>query len=81
MTDQIEQVRKRVDEQGEAIDRLGVRVSAIETSSAVEEVHRLNISNRLQSIEDTLKWLVRLIIGGLLVAIVGFAVNGGFNVI
>ncbi len=42
------------------------RVSALETRDAVEEVHRINIATRLTSIEDTLKWLVRLIIGGLL---------------
>ncbi|MFT7107348.1 MAG: hypothetical protein ACJAVT_001871 [Yoonia sp.] len=44
------------------------RIIALETRDAVDEVHRINVSDRLSAIEDTLKWLVRLIIGGLLMA-------------
>ena len=54
------------------------RIVALETRNAVDEVHRINISNRLGAIEDVLTWLVRLIIGGLLIAAVTFTVQGGF---
>ncbi len=54
------------------------RLSTIETRNAVDEVHRVNVSDRLGAIEDTLKWLVRLIIGGLLMAALTYAVQGGF---
>lgn len=58
----------------ETVDR---RLTAIETRNAVDEVHRSNVSDRLSAIEDTLKWLVRLIIGGLLMAALTYAVQGG----
>jgi hypothetical protein len=45
------------------------RLRSIETASAVSQVHDQNIESRLGSIEDTLKWLVRLIIGALLVGV------------
>lgn len=54
------------------------RIIALETRNAVDEVHRDNVSDRLGAIEDTLKWLVRLIIGGLLMAGLTYAVQGGF---
>ena len=54
------------------------RLSALETRGAVDEVHRDNVRERLTAIEDTLKWLVRLIIGGLLMAALTYVVQGGF---
>ena len=53
------------------------RIIALETRNAVDDVHRVNVADRLTAIEDTLKWLVRLIIGGLLMAAVTYAVQGG----
>jgi hypothetical protein len=59
-------------------DQLERRIVALETRNAVDEVHRGNVSDRLGAIEDTLVWLVRLIVGGLLMAAVTYAVQGGF---
>ena len=53
------------------------RLSALETRNAVDEVHRKNVGMRLGAIEETLRWLVRLIIGGLLMAALTYAVQGG----
>lgn len=53
------------------------RIAVLETRNAVDEVHRKNVSDRLSAIEDTLKWLVRLMIGGLIVAGLTYALNGG----
>lgn len=53
------------------------RLSAIETRSAVDEVHRHNVEKRLGSIEDTLKWLVRLVLGALIAAALALVVGGG----
>lgn len=52
------------------------RVTVIERNQAVEGVHRMNVEKRLGGIEDNLKWLIRLIIGGVAMAILGFALNG-----
>ncbi len=53
------------------------RLQSLELRNAVDEVHRCNVEDRLGSIEDTLKWLVRLIIGALLMAVVAYALQGG----
>lgn len=53
------------------------RLIALETRNAVDDVHRGNVGERLGAIEDALSWLVRLIIGGLLVAALTYAVQGG----
>lgn len=53
------------------------RIVALELRNAVDEVHRANVARRLGAIEDTLKWLVRLVIGGLLMAGLTYAVGGG----
>lgn len=57
--------------------KLEKRMAAVETKSAVDEVHRENVEQRLGGIEDTLKWLVRLILGALVLAVVAFALGGG----
>ena len=43
------------------------------------EVHRLNVDKRLGNIENTLKWLVRLIIGAFLMAAIAWALRGGLT--
>jgi len=54
------------------------RLTMVETKNAVDEVHRANVETRLKAIEDTLKWLTRLILGALVAAAVAFALKGGF---
>lgn len=62
------------------IKELKNRMAISETQVAVDQVHRSNVESRLSSIEDTLKWLVRVIIGAMILALVGFAMSGGLNV-
>jgi len=49
-----------------------------ETRTAVEQVHRAAVERRLSVIEDILKWLVRLVIGASITAIVAYLLRGGF---
>ncbi|MEM0936097.1 MAG: pseudouridine synthase [Pseudomonadota bacterium] len=53
------------------------RLAALETRTAIDEVHRAMVEKRLHSIEDTLRWLVRLVMGALILAIITFAIRGG----
>lgn len=53
------------------------RLQSLELRNAVDEVHRSNVESRLRGIEDALKWLVRLLIGGLLTGGLVYALNGG----
>ena len=63
----------------EQITALERRVTALETRVAVDEVRRISIADRLGAIEDTLKWLVRLTLGGLIMAALAFVVQGGMG--
>lgn len=54
------------------------RLYALERTDAVGNVNMHNVEVRLDKIESTLTWLVRLIIGAILLALVGFLVGGGF---
>lgn len=53
------------------------RLTALETQNAVNTVHRVNVADRLLAIEDTLKWLVRLIVGAFIVSAMTYAIQGG----
>jgi hypothetical protein len=56
-----------------------VRLHSLETQTAIYAVHQDNIYKRLVSIEDNTRWLVRLVSGIVIAAIIGFALRGGFN--
>ena len=62
------------------LDRHDQRLTALETRGAVDDVRWENITIRLDKIEGTLTWLVRLIIGGLIMAVLAYALNGGFAI-
>ena len=64
------------DDWARLVDR---RLAQLETRGAVDDVHRGNVEKRLTEIEDTLKWLVRLILGALVLGVVAFALRGGLE--
>ena len=43
----------------------------------MDEVVRATVESRLHAIEDMLKWLIRLVMGGLIMAMVAYVVAGG----
>jgi hypothetical protein len=53
------------------------RLAKLETQDAVSAVQLENVQTRLGKIESTLTWLVRLIIGAILLAFIAFIVGGG----
>ncbi|MEM9250574.1 MAG: pseudouridine synthase [Pseudomonadota bacterium] len=53
------------------------RLNALETRIAVDEVHRAMVEKRLHAIEDMLKWLVRLMVGSVLLALIAYVLGGG----
>ena len=57
------------------------RLQSLELRSAVDEVHRGGVETRLRGIEDTLKWLVRLIIGALVLGLIAYALKGGLQIV
>ena len=65
--------------QNDWMDGVEKRLVDLETQNAVNMVHRANVVDRLLAIEDTLKWLVRLIIGALIVGGVTYVMQGGIQ--
>ena len=57
--------------------RIERQMHTLDTRTAVEQVHRAAVERRLSVIEDTLKWLVRLVIGALITAAVAYVVKFG----
>ncbi|MFQ1700940.1 pseudouridine synthase [Loktanella agnita] len=60
-------------------EQIARRLTTLETRNAVDQVHRDNVAARLGAIEEALKWVVRLIVGGLLMAALTYAVQGGLT--
>ncbi|WP_368346275.1 pseudouridine synthase [Pelagovum sp. HNIBRBA483] len=58
--------------------RIEQRLAQMETRHAVGDVHRGNVEKRLAAIEDSLKWLVRLVMGAVVMALLAFVISGGF---
>jgi hypothetical protein len=61
---------KRVSEQNQEI------VAAIQMKSAVADVHNTNIVNRLDKIEGTLVWLNRIVLSGIIGAVLMLVMGG-----
>lgn len=64
----------------ERLNAIEGRLHAIEKKIAVDDKVGETIEKRLDKIEDTLTWLVRLIIGAILTAFVMFAIAGGLGI-
>lgn len=62
--------RGRVDSR---LNNIEQKLIHLEISNATGESTSASLDKRLSSIEDTLKWLVRLIIGALILALLGIA--------
>ena len=84
MTD--EEFRQRLDrldrdiaELKHAHKNMAAKIGVMETQDAVATVHRENVEKRLTSIEDTLKWLVRLVVGAIVLAFLAWVLGGGLS--
>lgn len=71
--------------QDEWRDRVVARLGKVEddlaqlkTQSAVDEVHQQNVEKRLAGIENSMQWLVRAVLGGIVAAAMAFMISGGF---
>ena len=55
------------------------RLVVLETAQAVSAVHQENVADRLGAIEDSMKWLVRLVLGAVLMGLITYALRGGLT--
>lgn len=94
MTDEALDMRSRVVALEQNYRTLDQRVQNVETWRNQQDVFNArrdeqfkhlderfdNIDTKIGGINDTLTWITRLVIGAIILAIVAFMVNGGFNV-
>lgn len=85
--DQMLQVHRRLDAQDHRLksqegrlDGHDGRIRQLETQQAVADERAAHIKNSLDEIRDGQRWLIRLVIGGILAGIVAFLIRGGFHV-
>jgi len=56
------------------------KVGNLETRVAVAESNIAEIRQTISGIKDNTTWILRLVIGGLVAAVIAFLVSGGFSV-
>ena len=61
-------------------EKVDQRLAMLEQFQAVEAFHRASVERRLGGIEDTLKRLLWLVVGAVVVGIVGFVMQGGLAI-
>lgn len=79
MTD-ISQFVERLQSAHKRLDGHDDRLNKLEVSTAEEAVRAVNIEKSLTKIQDGITWVLRLVVGALIIAALGFALKGGFNV-
>lgn len=55
-------------------------LNTLTTSEAVSVIKYNSLDGRLSGIEDSLRWVLRLVIGGLIMGAVAFVLSGGLAV-
>lgn len=61
------------------VSTLKTDVMALKTQGAVERERHTVVLGRLDKIDGHISWILRLIVGGIVMAILGYALRGGFN--
>ncbi|TCP32197.1 hemolysin XhlA [Scopulibacillus darangshiensis] len=56
-------------------EKLGDRVTALETRMAVAESHIQDIKEDISSIKNNTTWILRIIIGAIILAVIGLLVK------
>lgn len=74
---EITEIHERQNRMSRELDDVRTRLTAVETDHVIANVHRTNVENRLAAIEDTLRWIVKLILGAIILALLGFIVQSG----
>ncbi len=78
---------ERINQAHQRLDAVDGRLKSVETHVAVATERAKNMQESLSEIKDglveikgTITWVTRLIIGGLIMGAVAFALSGGFHV-
>lgn len=76
----ISQFVERLQNAHQRLDLHDGRINRLEVNTAEEKVRAVQIEKSLTKIQDSITWLLRLVVGALILAAIGFALKGGFHV-
>ncbi|GLS86666.1 hypothetical protein GCM10010873_16400 [Cypionkella aquatica] len=76
----ISQFVERLQNAHQRLDLHDGRINRLEVNTAEEKVRAVNIEKSLTKIQDGITWVLRLVVGALILAAIGFALKGGFHV-
>lgn len=71
---------QRIDQAHQRLDKHDSRLITLETHTAVATERAKNIEKSLDDIKGGQTWLIRLVIGAILLGVVAFILKGGLNV-
>lgn len=71
---------QRIDQAHQRLDQHDTRLTKLETHTAGAAERAEHIQKSLDKIENGQSWLIRLILGAIIVAAIAFALKGGLNV-
>lgn len=80
MTEPLNLQTARAEKAHERLDVVEKRVNDLEKHSAVTDERMNSILVSIGKINSDTSWIVRLIIGGMILAVLAFFVKGGFHV-
>lgn len=72
-----EDIIRRVNEMESFNKNLADRIVELEKQAAVSAVQKQNTEKRIKQFEDMVKWIVRLIVGGIVSFALAYALSGG----
>lgn len=71
---------ERINQAHKRLDEHDGRLKSVETHVAVAAERDRHIQDSLGKLESGQTWLIRLVLGGIIMGAVGFLIAGGFNV-
>lgn len=71
---------ERINQAHQRLDEHDNRLKSVETHVAVSAERDRHIQNSLGKLESGQTWLIRLVIGGIVMGAIAFLIAGGFNV-
>lgn len=71
----------RIDQAHQRLDKHDARLTSLETHTAVASERAENIKKSLDKLENGQVWLIRLVLGGLVMGALAFMLKGGLNVV
>lgn len=79
MTDVPSHINESLDRAHKRLDTHDLRINGLEVSSAGMAEWRLATTEKLNGIQSGIRWVIGLVLAGLIGAVIQFVISGGLN--